>query len=268
MKSWHLLLAALLLPLCACARESGSADKPVAATASPAAAQPAAPVASGDPRVALAAKIPGAKPEDLAETPVAGVYELTHGADVSYVSADAKYLFAGDMYEVADNGDFPNLSENRRRTLRLELVGAVPEEQMLVFGPKSAKHTLTVFTDVDCGWCQRLHSQIAEYNRLGIRVRYMAFPRSGPNTESWTKAETVWCAADRNAALTQSKLQKPLAGRPCASSPVAGQFALGRQLGVSGTPGLVLETGELVPGYLTPPQLLAYLDDPKANPIR
>lgn len=266
MKSRHLLISLALLPLMACARSDGSAAP--AAKGPPAKAAATAAVAAGDPRVALAAKIPGASPEDLRATPVAGVYELTHGADISYVSADGKYIFAGDMYQIADNGDFPNLSENRRRDLRLKLVNAVPESQMVVFGPATAKHTLTVFTDVDCAWCRRLHSQIDDYNKAGIRVRYMFFPRTGPDTESWEKAEQVWCSADRKAALTQAKLDKPLKAKACSENPVAMEFALGRELGVSGTPGLILETGELVPGYLPPGQLKAYLDDPVGNPIR
>lgn len=269
MKMRHLIPALAVLPLLACARNEAAAPEAAPAAPTLPAADAAAPVVEeGDPRVALAAKIPGARPEDLRATPVPGVYELSHGADISYVTADAKYLFAGDLYQVADNGDFPNLSENRRRELRLKLVNAVPESQMVVFGPASAKHTLTVFTDVDCTWCRRLHSQIADYNKLGIRVRYMAFPRTGPDTESWEKAEQVWCAKDRKAALTAAKAGEALKIPVCPNTPVAGQFALGRELGVSGTPGLVLETGELVPGYLPPPQLKAYLDDPIANPIR
>jgi thiol:disulfide interchange protein DsbC len=218
-----------------------------------------------DPRIALAAKIPGAKPEDLRATPVPGIYELTHGADVSYVSADAKYLFAGDMYRVATQGDFPNLSEDRRRELRLKLLGEVPETQMMVFGPRAAKHTITVFTDVDCTWCRRLHSQMLEYNKLGIRVRYLFYPRSGPDTESWHKAEAVWCSADRNAALTRSKKGEDLPAAACKNTPVEKQWQLGRDLGVTGTPGLVLETGELVPGYLTPQQLIAHLQTAPAK---
>lgn len=270
MKLRHLLPTLALLPLLACARGDAESLQQPAAVAAPATTTPAAaaPVSADDPRVALAAKIPGATPDDLRATPVPGVFELTHGADISYVTADAKYLFGGDLYEVSGNGDFPNLSENRRRELRLKLVNAVPESQMLVFGPSSAKHTLTVFTDVDCTWCRRLHSQIADYNKAGIRVRYMAFPRTGPDTEAWEKAEKVWCSADRKAALTRAKLGQPVDGRNCGETPVAGQYALGRELGVSGTPGLVLETGELVPGYVPPAQLKAYLDDPTANPIR
>ncbi|MGC4028738.1 MAG: DsbC family protein [Steroidobacteraceae bacterium] len=265
MKPRHLLLTLALLPLLACARGDGQSARPAPAAA---AVTTAAATTAADPRIALAAKIPGASVEDLRATPVAGVYELTHGADISYVSADGKFLFAGDLYQIADNGNFPNLSESRRRELRLKLVNAVPESQMLVFGPQTAKHTLTVFTDVDCAWCRRLHSQINDYNKAGIRVRYMFFPRTGPDTESWEKAEQVWCSADRKAALTTAKLGKPLTAKVCGETPVAGQYALGRELGVSGTPGLVLETGELVPGYLPPAQLKAYLDDPVGHPIR
>ncbi len=269
MKFRPLLLTLALLPLFACARSDAQADaRPVAATGAAVAGAAATAVAAGDPRVALAAKIPGATPEDLRATPVAGVYELTHGADISYVSADGKFLFSGDMYQIADNGSFPNLSENRRRELRLKLVNAVPESQMLVFGQPSAKHTLTVFTDVDCIWCRRLHSQINDYNKAGIRVRYLFFPRTGPDTESWEKAEQVWCSADRKQALTRAKLGEVLTAKACAGTPVAVQYALGQELGVNGTPGLVLETGELVPGYLPAAQLRAYLDDPIGHPIR
>ena len=118
---------------------------------------PAEPIAAkADPRVALAAKIPGSKPEDLRATPVPGIFELTHGADISYVSADAKFVFAGDMYRVADKGDFPNLSEARRRELRLRDArrGARVADDG-VRARRSAKHTITVFTDVDCPWCRR-----------------------------------------------------------------------------------------------------------------
>ncbi len=245
------LLALLLLPLAACAR----GDANPAATAPGAAAA----AAGADPRVALAAKIPGSKPGDFRATPVPGIFELTHGSDISYVTADAKYVFSGDLYRVADKGDFPNLSEVRRRELRLARLGEVPESQMLVFGPENAKHTITVFTDIDCPWCRRLHSQIDDYNKLGIRVRYMFFPRTGPDTESWAKADAVWCAQDRKAAFTRAKSGEDVKPRACPGSPVAREYQLGRDIGVTGTPGVVLENGELIPGYMAPAQLLAHI---------
>jgi thiol:disulfide interchange protein DsbC len=245
------MLCAVVLPLAACAQEN-------APKASPALIAPAA-VPAGDPRIALAAKIPGAKPEDLRATPVPGIFELTHGTDISYVTADAGYVFAGDLYKVSSGGDFPNLSEDRRREMRLGMLAAVPENEMMVFGPANAAHTITVFTDIDCPWCQRMHSQMAAYNKQGIRIRYLFYPRSGPDTESWFKADTVWCSSDRNAAFTRAISGEKLNSKPCPSSPVARDYKLGRDVGVNGTPGVVLETGEMVPGYLAPPQLLAHI---------
>jgi thiol:disulfide interchange protein DsbC len=225
-------------------------------------------VKSGDPRIALAAKIPGARPEDLRATPVPGIFELVHGTDVSYVTADAKYVFSGDLYQITDHGDFPNLTDARRRELeipqwhsRLARLAAIPESQMLVFGPTDAKHTITVFTDVDCPWCRKLHAQVADYNKLGIRVRYLFFPRSGPDTESWYRAEAVWCAPDRKLAFTRATNDEPIEMKRCASDPVARDYKLGRELGVTGTPGIALETGELLPGYVAPKDMLAYIND-------
>jgi thiol:disulfide interchange protein DsbC len=219
---------------------------------------------SADPRVELAAKIPGAKAEDIRPTPVPGIFELVHGAGVSYISADGKYLFAGDLYRVADNGEFPNLTEDRRKELRVKLLSAVPESEMIVYGPKSPKYTISVFTDVDCPWCRRLHSQMAEYNRLGIRVRYLAWPRTAPKSESWLKAQSVWCAKDRGEALGKAVGGGSIAAASCAD-PVQRHHDLGRKLGVQGTPGIVLGDGELIPGYLPPDELLQHLQTATAS---
>ena len=170
--------------------------------------------------------------------------------DIAYVTRDGKYAIAGDLYDLASND---NLTENRRRGERLKLLGGVPESQMLVFGPKDAKYTVTVFTDVDCSYCRKLHSQMADYNRLGIKVRYLFYPRSGPDTESWEKAEEVWCSPNRNDALTRAKRGEDAQGRQALrESPVARDYQLGQDLGVRGTPAIVLEDGEMLPGYVPP----------------
>jgi thiol:disulfide interchange protein DsbC len=213
--------------------------------------------AKADPRIELARKIPGAKPDDLRVSPIPGMFELTRGADIAYVSADGKYAIAGDLYDIKSND---NLSETKRRNVRMQLLSAVPEAEMLVFSPQNPKYTVTVFTDVDCGYCRKLHSQMAEYNRLGIRVRYLFYPRSGPDTESWEKAEEVWCAKDRNAALTRAKLGQEISGpKICKGSPVARDYELGKKFSIGGTPAIVLEDGELLPGYLPPAMLAAHL---------
>lgn len=267
MKLRQLLPLCIVLPLMACAQ--GASAPPAALVANPAPAVPmqdAVPVAKGDPRIALSAKLPGTKPQDLRATPVPGIFGLTHGADISYVSADAKYVFSGDMFQIATNGDFPNLTEVRRRELRAARIAAIPESQMLVFGPANARHTVTIFTDIDCPWCQRLHSQMAQYNQLGIRVRYLFYPRTGPDTESWYKADAVWCSPNRNEAFTRAKNGDDVSAKPCPSSPVKHDYELGQEIGISGTPGVVLENGELVPGYLAPKQMLAHIQESLAAP--
>jgi thiol:disulfide interchange protein DsbC len=130
---------------------------------------------------------------------------------------------------------------------------------MVVFSPPDPKYTVTVFTDVDCVYCRALQRQIKDYNRLGIKVRYVFFPRTGPDTGSWYKAEQVWCSADRRAALTRAKLGEPLDTKPCGSTPVAREYALAESIGLEGTPGIVAANGALLGGYLPPDALLAAL---------
>jgi thiol:disulfide interchange protein DsbC len=211
-----------------------------------------------DIRAELASKIPGAKPEELRPSPIAGVYELMRGTDIAYVSTDGKYVITGDLYDMVSND---NLTESRRRAARLKLLQGVPESDMLVFSPRDPKETITVFTDIDCGYCRKLHSEIADYNKLGIRVRYLFYPRSGPDTESWTKAVEVWCSPNRNDALTRAKRGEKLKTKPCARSPVQRHYELGQEFALSGTPAIVTSTGELLPGFVPPAPLAKHLKD-------
>lgn len=216
------------------------------------------PQSAPDPRIALAASIPGTRVEDLRQTPIAGIYELTRGVDIAYVTADGKYAISGDLIDLAKND---NLTETRRRDARAKMIGAIPESEMVVFGPRDPKYTVTVFTDVDCAYCRQLHSQIAMYNQLGIRVRYLFYPRSGPNTESWTKAEEVWCSRNRNEALTLAKRGVALQVKPCPNNPVARHYALGKDFDLRGTPAIVTSDGELLAGYLPPLALAQHLKE-------
>jgi thiol:disulfide interchange protein DsbC len=211
-----------------------------------------------DARVEVAKKIPGARAEDLRATPIAGIYEYTHGTEIAYVTADGKYAISGDLYDLKSNED---LTEAHRREVRLRMLASFPEEHMLIFGPKEPKYTVTVLTDVDCAYCRKLHSQIAEYNRLGVRVRYMLYPRTGPNTVSWTKAEQVWCSPDRNDAFTRATQGQELKAKACPNNPVASSYAMGKDFALQGTPSIVLADGEMLDGYLPPDVLVQRLKD-------
>jgi thiol:disulfide interchange protein DsbC len=198
----------------------------------------------------------GVKQEDVRTTPIAGIYEIHRGADVLYMTQDGKYALIGELYAVSNHS---NLTEARRSELRRQLIETLPESKMVVFSPAQPKYTVTVFTDVDCPYCRALHNQIADYNKLGVSVRYVFFPRSGPDTESWHKAEQIWCSADRKAALTQAKAGKPLESKVCAGNPVAQEYELGKAIGLEGTPGIVAANGAMIGGYLPPEKLVEEL---------
>jgi thiol:disulfide interchange protein DsbC len=212
---------------------------------------------AADQRAAIAQKFPGVKAEDVRPAPFPGAFEVTLGADTIYVSGDGKYLITGDLYEVESR---INLTEVGRTDVRRKVLAKVDERDMIIFAPTKAKHTITVFTDVDCGYCRKLHNEVEELNKLGVRVRYMAYPRSGPNTPDWNKMESVWCAKDRKTAITQAKRGDALKSPECGATPVAKQYELGESMGVRGTPAIFTASGEYIGGYLPPGELLNALE--------
>ena len=213
-----------------------------------------------DPRLLLLKHLPaGSKIDDLQASQIPGIYQFMQGAEISYITADGKYFIDGNLYDMDSR---ENLTEVLRARARVAMISAVPESQMVIFGPTNPQYTITVFTDVDCGYCRKLHSEMAELNRLGVRVRYMFFPRTGPNTESWKKAEVVWCSADRNEALTRAKAGIPLdLSKTCAGTPVAREYALGQSVGVRGTPAILTENGDYISGYMPPRELVQQIRD-------
>ena len=211
--------------------------------------------ADADPRLELLKVLPaGSKLEDLRPSPIPGIYQFAQGADVSYLTADGKFFIDGNVYDMKSRA---NLTEELRAHARMALVGAVPESEMLIFSPPNPRYTITVFTDVDCAYCRKLHSDMAELNRLGIRVRYLFYPRTGPNTESWHKAEVVWCSPNRNDAMTRAKAGAALdLSKTCGATPVKREYDLGQAVGVRGTPAILTDSGEFIAGYMPPRELL------------
>jgi thiol:disulfide interchange protein DsbC len=211
-----------------------------------------------DVRARVVAHLPGASPADVAASPIAGLYEVTMGGLVAYVSADGNYLVTGNLYDLASQR---NLTAERRNSARASALAAAREDQMIIFSPEHPKYTVTVFTDVDCAYCRKFHSQIAEINRAGVRVRYVPFPRTGPDTESWRKAAAVWCATDRKDALTRAKLGQDVKAKPCGDAAVKAGFDMGEDFGLDGTPAIYTDSGEYIGGFLTPAELVALLQE-------
>ena len=196
-------------------------------------------------------------PEDVNPSPIEGWYTIQRGSIVAYVSADGRYLLQGDLIDL-DNQ--VNLSEASRNDSRRDVMAAVGDEQTIVFAPEEVKYKVDVFTDVDCTFCRRLHSQIKDYMAQGIEVRYLLYPRNGPTSPSWATAEEVWCSPDRNNALTMAKLDRKFASQDCDASIVQNHWDIGHQVGLTGTPAIVLDDGTLISGYLPPDQLKMRLD--------
>ncbi len=215
-----------------------------------------------DPRAIIMKKFPEVSVDDVQPSPIPGVYQFQMGADVAYISADGRYLIAGDLFEVDSR---VNVTEKGRQASRIKLLGKLDERDMIVFSPQVVKHTITVFTDVDCGYCRKLHSQIEQLTKLGVKVRYLAYPRAGPGTDDWRKMEAVWCSKDRLSAITQAKQGQAVKAENCGATPVAKQFQLGEDLGVRGTPAIFTKNGEYIGGYLPPADLVKQLEESEAK---
>lgn len=192
---------------------------------------------------------------------IVGMYEVILGnGRVVYASANGEYLLFGDLYQIK-GGNIQNLSEKRRDDQRREAIASIDQNDMLRFAPenKAVKATISVFTDVDCGYCRKLHQEVPRLNEMGIAVQYLAFPRAGKGSDSYNKVVSAWCANDRNDALTRLKRGQMIEAKKCNNNPVDEHFALGQELGVTGTPALVLDDGRLLPGYLPAERLAATL---------
>lgn len=209
----------------------------------------------------LAKQMPKLKVTKINKTPLDGLYEVIAPPQILYVSHDAKYVVSGNIIDATTGENLTLPQRDKVRGQALEMLG---EESMIVFSPKKVKHTVTVFTDIDCGYCRKLHSEIEQYTKLGIKIRYAAFPRAGVGSESFKKAISVWCADDRKAAMTKAKNGQNVEEKDC-KNPVLAHYQMGGQLGVQGTPALVLENGQIVPGYIPAERLLQGLENQKKS---
>ncbi len=250
------VLTALLLgtlSLSACAQPAApAASKPVATSA----AASARGGAEQNVRAALAQLDPNFKPDYVGAAPFPGFREVVVSGQVMYVSDDGKYLMQSQPYDIQAKA---LVNSEGLLAYRRGLLEKANHGDRIVFAAPNAKHTITVFTDIECGYCRKLHQDIAELNRNGITVEYLAFPRMGLGSKDYTDMISVWCASDRRKALTDAKQGKPVTTKNC-TNPVAMQYALGQQLGVNGTPAIFAADGSQLGGYLPPAQLKAALE--------
>jgi len=206
-------------------------------------------------RKALTAAIPSAKIDSIRPSAVAGVKEVTLDGKILYVSDDGRHVFQGHLVELGTRKDLTELKLAGLRKAALEKLGS---ERTIVFKPKIGRYVVWVFTDVDCGYCRKLHGEIDQYLAQGIEIRYLFYPRAGKESEAYAKSVSVWCADDRNAALTQAKRGQDVPQKTCAN-PVDEHMALGERFGMQGTPLIVTQEGLALPGYVPPAELVKLL---------
>jgi thiol:disulfide interchange protein DsbC len=207
-------------------------------------------------RAALKKVLPDYSVTSVKATPMQGLFEVEIGPQIMFVTGDGRYLIDGAIVDLKTR---ENIVESAQGRARLRALGQVGEENMVVFEAPAEKHTITVFTDIDCGYCRKLHEQIDAYGDEGISVRYLFYPRSGANSPSFDKAVSVWCADDRQGAMTLAKSGSELPKKSC-RNPVAQHMELGEMMGIRGTPAIVLDSGQMVPGYVEPKRLAAMLE--------
>lgn len=198
----------------------------------------------------LGEAVPGLQVNGVKESAVPGLYEVrTNNRDMIYATEDGEYILAGEMLQLTDGG-VVNVTEKARAGERAETMAAFGEDGLITYpADGDQKAEIDVFTDIDCPYCRKLHDEMDRLNELGITVNYYAFPRSGPGTPSFAKYESVWCADDQLAAMNQAKAGETVADESC-DNPVEEQYQLGRQVGVTGTPAILLEDGNMIRGYV------------------
>lgn len=209
--------------------------------------------------------MPRSAPDSVAESSVPGLYEAVYGAQVLYISGNGRYMVEGDIYDIKNK---VNLTEGRRQGGRVKAIDNIDKGSFIEFKPKGeVKYTVTAFTDIDCGYCRKLHKEMKDYNKLGIAIRYASFPRAGIDSKSYYKAENVWCAEDQQkamnfakagASLEQLKDLKKVAGKKCGDT-IKQHYQTAREVGVTGTPTLVMDDGQVIPGYVPASRLIGIL---------
>ena len=207
-------------------------------------------------RNSLSVLLPGLEPDTVRQSPVPELFEITFGPRIVYITSDGRYLVQGKLVDLETRTEITDERLSQLKQAALESIGA---DQMISYSPDKPKHTVSIFTDIDCGFCRQLHAEMEQYNKQGIAVRYLFYPRAGIGSDSYKKAVSVWCADDRQTAMDSAKAGNAVPEKSC-ENPVEAHYELGQEMRVQGTPAIVLADGEVVPGYVPADKLRRALD--------
>ena len=208
--------------------------------------------------------VPATKIVAVRPSAMPGLFEVELNNGVVYASPDGQFILQGDLIQIKGK-QVVNLTEQVQAAKRVTLLKQVDRRDEIIFPAQGkARGVLTVFTDINCGYCRKFHQEVPALNQAGIEVRYLAYPRdmarTGPHGGTAAEMSAIWCSANREQLLTQAKQGQEIAApRKDCKSPVAEQYALGQRLGVTGTPTVFNDKGEQLGGYLTAQQAIQRL---------
>jgi len=194
----------------------------------------------------------------ITKTAIDGLYQIQLGMTVVYMSKDGKYLVNGSLVDLDSQ---VNLTRKAQADARKIALATIPEDSMIIYPGKAGKneHTITVFSDIDCPYCSKLHKEVPELNAAGVTVRYIAYPRAGVGSPSYNKSVSVWCADDKKKAMDEAMSGKAVASKTC-KNPIKEHIKQAEIFEVNGTPNIILESGDILPGYVPAKKLIAMLN--------
>ena len=192
----------------------------------------------------------------IEQTPMEGVYEVRAGNENLFVYSQGEFIMIGEVFDTDRRVSWAQERREKERAVGIKDLDAMPESNMIIMGDPEGSRYVTVFTDTDCGWCQKFHQDIPALQAGGLKVRYMMWPRAGLESESYREAVSVWCAEDQGEAMTIAKNRQKVEPKQC-DNPVEEHYELGFRLGVQGTPFIMLDNGKVLGGYVPPDKLLS-----------
>lgn len=201
---------------------------------------------------------------EIKESPMPDVFQADIGDRVVFISKVGNHMLLGDVFDIQRK---VSLSEEIKQSKALEVIEGIEEDEMIVFAPKKTERTITVYTDVDCAYCRKLHKEVPTLLKSGVKVRYLWYPRSGVGTPSYDKAVSIWCSEDQLTAMNDAKLHNKFAEGSCDPNPVSAQYTSGQKVGVRGTPTIVVDDGTIIGGYLPAKSLIASLGLAPETPV-
>lgn len=222
----------------------------------------------------LEEKLPGLQVDEIEPSPAKGYYQVFYAGELMYISENGQFIFTGNMLELTDERPINHSQraivelDRKRAPMRAEVLAQVDESDMVIFEAPQEKYQVTIFTDVDCAYCRKLHKEIPQLNKSGVTVRYMAYPRAGIGSAAYRKLVSVWCAEDKLAAMDDAKLRRKFGNMEC-KNPIAAQLNLVRKFNLSGTPAVIMDNGEIIGGYLPANELIRLIasSDTSESPV-